>query len=51
MQVRLGDFAVFFRKAAIEITFEDSKYLVVPQGAILVIVRESQVPDSLPDEI
>lgn len=51
MQVQEGDFAVFFRKAAIEITFEDRKYLVVPQGAILVVVREPQVPDALPDEI
>ncbi len=51
MQVEIGDFAVFFRKAAIEITFEDQKYLVVPQGAILVLVREPQVPDSLPDDL
>ncbi len=51
MQVQLGDYAVFFRKAAIEITFEDDKYLVVPQSAILVLVREAHVPDSLPDEL
>ncbi len=50
MQVEIGDYAVFFRKAAIEITFEDSKYLVVPLAAILVLVRESQVPDSLPED-
>ena len=52
MQVDLGDHAVFFRKAAIEITFEGKKYLVVPQAALLVVVREPpQVPDSLPEEI
>ena len=51
MQVGIGDFAVFFRKAAIEISFEGGKYLVVPQSAILVLVREPQVPDTLPDEI
>jgi len=51
MEVEHGDFAVFFRKAAIEISFEGSKFLVVPQGAILVLVRESQVPDSLPDDL
>ena len=39
MQARVGDHAIFFRKAAVEITFEDKKYLVVPQGAILVLVR------------
>lgn len=39
MQARIGDFALFFRKAAVEITFEGKKYLVVPQAAILVLVR------------
>jgi co-chaperonin GroES (HSP10) len=52
MQVRLGDTALFFRKAAIEITFEDQPYLVVPYGAILVLVRgEKSVPDQLPPEL
>lgn len=40
MQTRVGDHAIFFRKAAVEITFEDRKYLVVPQAAILVLVRD-----------
>lgn len=40
MQARVGDHAIFFRKAAVEITFEERKYLVVPQGAILALVRE-----------
>ena len=45
MQVRVGDTALFFRKAAIEITFEDEPFLVVPYGAILVLVfRRSGVP-------
>lgn len=39
MQARAGDFALFFRKAAVEITFEGQRYLVVPQAAILVLVR------------
>lgn len=51
MQVEVGDYALFFRKAAIEITFEDENFLVVPHGAILVLVRGSNVPDELPDEI
>ncbi len=41
MQVREGDYALFFRKASIEITFEQQSYLVVPHGAILVVVREA----------
>ena len=40
MQARVGDHAIFFRKAAVEITFEERKYLVVPQAAILVLVRD-----------
>src|SRR6266581_4091791 len=39
MQAEMGDYALFFRKAAVEITFEEKTYLVVPQAAILVLVR------------
>jgi co-chaperonin GroES (HSP10) len=39
MQAEMGDYALFFRKAAVEITFEGKTYLVVPQAAILVLVR------------
>jgi co-chaperonin GroES (HSP10) len=40
MQANVGDYALFFRKAAVELTFEGQRYLVVPQAAILVIVRD-----------
>jgi co-chaperonin GroES (HSP10) len=40
MQARRGDYALFFRKASVEITFENERYLVVPQAAILALVRE-----------
>ena len=40
MQAREGDYALFFRKAAVEITFEADRYLVVPQAAILALVRD-----------
>lgn len=40
MQAKVGDHAIFFRKAAVEITFEEKRYLVVPQAAILVLVRD-----------
>ena len=46
MQARPGDYALFFRKAAVEITFEGDTYLVIPQGAILALVRgEEEVTD------
>jgi chaperonin GroES len=49
MQARIGDYALFFRKAAVEITFESEQYLVVPQSAILALVRERDDEDDFPD--
>jgi co-chaperonin GroES (HSP10) len=47
MQARVGDYALFFRKAAVEITYEGTRYLVVPQPAILVLVRGSDPIEDL----
>ena len=44
-EAQVGDYAIFFRRAAVEITFEDTKYLVVPQAAILTLVRETRSPE------
>ena len=46
VQARIGDYAIFFRRAAVEITFEERKYLVVPQAAILTLVREDPPEDA-----
>jgi co-chaperonin GroES (HSP10) len=35
-----GDYAIYLRKAAVEITFEDDKYLIVPNAAVLALVRD-----------
>lgn len=51
LQVVVGDHAVFFRKAAVEITFEGEQYLVVPHSAILVVIRGADVPDQLPETL
>jgi len=40
MQAMVGDYALFFRKASVEITFEDERFLVVPQAAILALSRQ-----------
>ena len=45
MQAQAGDYALFFRKAAVEISFEGDRYLVVPQAAILALVRDPVVDD------
>lgn len=40
MQAQVGDYALFFRKASVEITFEEERFLVVPQAAILALARK-----------
>ncbi len=40
LQAQEGDYALFVRKAAVEIELDDEKYLIVPQGAILLLLRE-----------
>jgi chaperonin GroES len=44
MQARIGDHAIFFRRAAVEITFEEKKYLVVHLAAILLLIRDDLPP-------
>jgi co-chaperonin GroES (HSP10) len=48
LQARIGDYAIFFRRAAVEITFEGERYLVVPQAAILTLVRDEDDDDVIP---
>jgi co-chaperonin GroES (HSP10) len=47
MQAQVGDYALFFRKAAVEISYEDKRYLVIPQAAILVLLRSKNPLDDL----
>ncbi len=47
MQVEEGDFALFLKKAAIEIKWDDKKYLIVPQSAILIVIRDEIEDDAL----
>ena len=39
LQAAEGDYAIFLREAAVEIEFEDKKYLIVPHSSILALVR------------
>lgn len=41
LQAEEGDYALFLRKAAIEIEFEGETYLIVPQAAVLLLIREN----------
>jgi len=40
MQAEEGDYALFLRKAAFEIKFDGEDLLVVPQSAVLVLLRD-----------
>jgi co-chaperonin GroES (HSP10) len=39
LQASEGDYAIFLKESAVEIEFEVKKYLIVPHGAILALVR------------
>jgi co-chaperonin GroES (HSP10) len=43
LQAKEGDLAIFIRKEAVEIEFEREKYLIVPQSALLLLIREDDV--------
>jgi len=43
LQAKEGDLAIFLRKEAIEIEFDAEKYLIVPQSAILLLIREEDI--------
>lgn len=40
LQAKEGDLAIFLRKEAVEIEFDREKLLIVPQSAILLLIRE-----------
>ncbi|HPF69304.1 MAG TPA: co-chaperone GroES family protein [Candidatus Krumholzibacteria bacterium] len=44
MQAQEGDYVLFLQKAAVEITFEKKSYLIVPNSAVLVLVRDDWEP-------
>jgi chaperonin GroES len=40
LQAKEGDYAIFLREQGVEVEFEEMKYLIVPQSAVLMIVRD-----------
>lgn len=42
MQAREGDLAIFLKKQAHEIEFENEKYIIVPHSAVLLLIREDR---------
>jgi len=45
LQARVGDYAIFLRKAAVEIKLEGDTYLIVPQAALLVLIRDRETEE------
>ena len=39
-QAELGDVALFLNKASIEVKIENEDYIIVPQSAILILIRD-----------
>ena len=46
LQAKEGDYALFLRESAVEIEFENKKYLIVPHSSILALVRTELVDDN-----
>lgn len=47
LQARIGDYALFLRKEAIELTWQERIYLIIPHHAILALVRNQPDERSL----
>lgn len=45
LQAKEGDYALFLREQAVDVEFEEKHYLIVPQSAVLVLVRSVLVED------
>ena len=43
LQAEEGDYAIFIRSQSLEIEFDGQQYIIVPQSAILVLVRNEIV--------
>ncbi len=41
MQAQIGDYAIFLRKAAVEVKFDNELFLLVPHAALLLLVRDN----------
>jgi co-chaperonin GroES (HSP10) len=46
LQAKNGDLAVYLRKQAIAIQFNDQQYVIVPQHAILMLYRDDGLFDA-----
>jgi chaperonin GroES len=45
LQPKTGDLAVYLQKSGYEIEFKNERYVIVPQSAILLLIRDSSLFD------
>ena len=45
LEVEIGDYALYLKKFAIDIKYEDEKYIIVPMSGILVVERDDEQLD------
>lgn len=45
LQVEEGDYALFLKDQSIEIEYDSKKYLIVPQSAILMVIRRNPMEE------
>jgi len=45
LQAKDGDYAMFLREQGIDVEFEGHKYVIVPQSAVLMLVRNQLVEE------
>ena len=43
IQPQIGDLAVYLQSSAFEINFNDQKFLVIPNSAILMLIRDDEL--------
>jgi co-chaperonin GroES (HSP10) len=45
LEVEVGDYALYLKKYAIDIKYQDEKYIIVPMSGILVVERDDEQLD------
>lgn len=43
LQAKVGDLAIFLKRAAYEVQYQDEKYFIVPQSSILMLERDEDL--------
>jgi chaperonin GroES len=50
VEAKPGDYALFLQKAGVEIKYDGEQYIIIPQSAILILIRENEEEHPLDGE-